>query len=44
MRTEMMKVIEIVEATVIILASEKWLLEAVIILNLTGTALAAATV
>ena len=44
MRTEMTKVTEIIEVTVMILTSEKWLFKAVMILNLTNTALAAATV
>ena len=42
MRIEIVKVTEVVEATVIILAFKKWLFEA--ILNLTGAALAAATI
>ena len=41
-KTETVKVTEIVEATVMILASKKWLFKAV--LGLTGAALAVATV
>ena len=43
-RTEMMKVIEIVKTTVMILTSKKWLFEVVTILSLTGAALAAAMI
>ena len=42
--TEMMRVTEIVEAMMMVLASEKWLFEVVMILDLTGAALAVATV
>ena len=42
--TEMVEMTEIVEVTVMILAFKKWLLKAVMILNLTDTALAAATI
>ena len=42
--TEMAEVTGIVEATVMVLASEKWLLEVVAVLGLAGTALAAAMV
>ena len=42
--TEMAEVTEIVEVTVMVLASEKWLLEVVAVLSLTDTALTAATV
>ena len=41
---ETVKVTEIVEVMMMILASEKWLLEAVTVLSLTGTALAAAMI
>ena len=41
---EMVRVTEIVEITVMVLASEKWLLEMVIILSLADTALAAAMI
>ena len=44
MKTEMMRVTEIVKTTVMILTSEKWLLKTVIILSLTDAALTAATV
>ena len=43
-KTEMMKVTEIVKATVMILTSEKWLLKVMMILNLTDAALAAAII
>ena len=43
-RTEMMKMTEIVETTVMILTSEKWLFEVVTILNLINAVLAATTV
>ena len=42
--TETTEVTGIVEVIMMILASKKWLLEAVTVLGLTGTALAAATV
>ena len=42
--TETVEVTEIVEITVMILVSEEWLLEAVTVLGLTGTVLAAATI
>ena len=42
--TETVKVTEIVEATVMVLASEKWLLEVMTVLNLIDAVLAAATV
>ena len=42
--TEMVKVIEIVEITVMILASEKWLLKVMTVLNLTDAALTAAII
>ena len=42
--TETVKVTGIVETTVMILASEKWLLEVMIILSLIDTALAAAMI
>ena len=42
--TEMAGMTGIVEATVMVLAFKKWLLEAVTVLGLTGTALAAAMV
>ena len=42
--TEMMRVTGIVEATVMVLTPEKWLLKAVAVLSLTGATLAAATV
>ena len=43
-RIETAGVAGIVEATVMVLAPEKWLLEVVAVLGLAGTALAAATV
>ena len=43
-KTEMTEMIKIVEVIMMILASEKWLLKIVIILNLIGAALAAATI
>ena len=43
-KTETVKVTEIVEAIMMVLASEKWLLEAVTVLSLIDAALAAATV
>ena len=42
--TETAEMTEIVEVTMMILTSKKWLLEVVTVLNLTGTALAAVTV
>ena len=42
--TEMMKVIKIVKVIIMILTFKKWLLEMVTVLNLTGTALAAAMI
>ena len=42
--TETVKVTEIVEATIMILALKKWLLKMMTVLNLTGAALTAATV
>ena len=42
--TEMAEVTEIVKATIMILAFEKWLLEVVTVLGLTGAALAAAMI
>ena len=42
--TETVKVTEIVEVTVMVLTPEKWLLEVVTVLNLTGAALAAAMI
>ena len=44
MKTKIMRVTGIVETMMMILTSEEWLFEAVAVLNLTGTALAAATV
>ena len=44
MRTEMTEITEIVEATVMVLAFKKWLLEAVAVLGLTDTVLAAAII
>ena len=44
MKTETVKVTEIVEITMMILASEKWLFEMVMILSLAGTVLAAAMI
>ena len=44
MRTETVEVTGIVKVTVMILISEKWLLEAVTVLSLTDAVLAAATV
>ena len=43
-RTETAEVTEIVETIMMVLASEKWLLEVVTVLSLAGTALAAATI
>ena len=43
-KTEITEVTEIVKAIMMVLTSEKWLLEMVMILSLTGTALAAAMI
>ena len=43
-KTETVRVTEIVEVMMMILTSEEWLLEMVMILSLTGAALTAATV
>ena len=42
--TETVRMIEIVEAIMMILVFKEWLLEAVTVLNLTGTALATAMI
>ena len=44
MKTEMIRVTEIVKVIIMILTSEKWLLEVMTVLNLTGTALATAMI
>ena len=44
MRTETVGVTGIVETTVMVLTSEKWLLEVVAVLGLAGAALAAAMI
>ena len=44
METEIVEVTGVVETMMMVLASEKWLFEAVTVLGLTGAALAAATV
>ena len=44
MKTKTAEMTEIVKVTVMVLASEEWLLEAVTVLSLTGTALAAVTI
>ena len=43
-KTEIVKMTEIVEVTVMILAFKKWLFEMMMILSLTGAALAAAMI
>ena len=43
-KTEMTEVTEIVKVIIMILTLKKWLLEMVTVLNLTGTALAAAII